>query len=51
MSDLKQLFSAYKKNKIAVYGLGKETERVLTELLPEFQIIGLLDGDKQEGKF
>ena len=51
MSDLKQLFSAYKKNKIAVYGLGKETERVLTELLPEFQIIGLLDGYKQEGTF
>lgn len=49
MSDLKQVFAAYKKCKIAVYGLGKETERVLSELLPAFQIIGLLDSYKQEG--
>lgn len=49
MANLKQLFSAYKKQKIAVYGLGKETGRILSEMLPEFQIIGLLDGYKQEG--
>ncbi|MCI8640126.1 MAG: hypothetical protein HFG41_13565 [Coprococcus sp.] len=49
MSELKQLFAAYKNSKIAIYGLGKETERVLSELLPEFQIIGLLDGYKQDG--
>ncbi len=49
MSGLKQLFAVYKKSKIDVYGLGKETERVLSEMLPEFQIIGLLDGCKEEG--
>lgn len=50
MSSLKQLFSAYKKRKIAIYGLGKETNRVLSELSPEFRIIGLLDGYKDEGR-
>lgn len=49
MSDLKQLFAIYKTTKIAVYGLGNETERVLSELMPEFKIIGLLDSYKQEG--
>lgn len=49
MSDLRQIFHRYKEDKIAVYGLGAETERVLAELGQEFQIIGLLDGYQDSG--
>lgn len=49
MSDLLEMFHQYKNNKIAIYGLGTETERVLTEIDQEFQIVGLLDGYKETG--
>ena len=50
MADLWQLMNQFKNNKIAIYGLGTETERVLSEIGQEFQVIGLLDGYKEEGQ-
>lgn len=49
MADLLEMFGQYRKSKIAIYGLGTETERVLTQIGQEFQIIGLLDGYKEDG--
>lgn len=50
MSDLSQLIQKYYTSKIAVYGLGTETERVLTEIGDRIQIVGLLDGYKESGE-
>lgn len=49
MYDLKAVFKKYKKYPIALYGLGTETERVLKEMEPDFHVIGLLDGFREEG--
>lgn len=49
MSDLLEMFGQYRKSKIAIYGLGTETERVLSQIDQEFQIIGLLDSYKEDG--
>ena len=49
MSELEKRFHRYKDSKIAVYGLGAETERVLEEIGQKFQIIGLLDGYRDTG--
>lgn len=49
MSDLLEMFGRYRKSKIAIYGLGTETERVLSQIDQEFQIIGLLDSYKEDG--
>lgn len=49
MSDLKKQFADYKSKKIALFGLGTETRKVV-ELLDEgFNIIGLLDGFRVDG--
>lgn len=48
MSDLSNLLQKYKK--IAIYGLGTETERVLGEIGTEVEVVGLLDGYKKEGE-
>lgn len=37
------------KEKIALYGLGTETERIIPELEKEYEVICLLDGFKTEG--
>lgn len=50
MADLLQILNKYKDSKVAIYGLGTETERVLNEIGQDFQIIGLLDGYREEGK-
>ena len=50
MKDLLQMFQKYKNSKIAVYGLGVETERALPELEKNFQVIGLLDGYRDDGE-
>ncbi len=50
MADLLQILNKYRDSKVAIYGLGTETERVLNEIGQDFQIIGLLDGYKEEGK-
>ncbi len=49
MAALTEMFQEYKGSKMAVYGLGTETERVLEEMDQEFQIIGLLDGYQTTG--
>jgi len=50
MSDLSQIIQKYNGSKIAIYGLGTETERVLTEIGNKIQIAGLLDGYKESGE-
>lgn len=40
----------FEKNQIAIYGLGTETERFLTEYGNKYQIIGLLDGFRDSGE-
>lgn len=49
MIDLLRVLDKYKDDKIAIYGLSTETERVLDEIGQNFQILGLLDGYKEEG--
>lgn len=50
MTDLSKILEPYKEDKIAIYGLGTETERVLNEIGRDFQIVGLLDGYREEGE-
>lgn len=49
MSDLESIISKYKGRKIAIYGLGAETERVLAEIGGTCQTVGLLDSYKNSG--
>lgn len=49
MKSLDKLLKPYKKDKIAIYGLSTETEKILCEISPEFHIAGLLDGYRTEG--
>lgn len=49
MSDLLQILQKYKDSKIALYGLGIETGKVLDQLGGMFDFIGLLDGYREEG--
>lgn len=49
MSNLLKILEQYKKEKIAIYGLGAETERILHEMGRSFQVVGLLDGYREEG--
>ena len=49
MSDLLELLDKYKNHKIAIYGLGVESEKVLSQIGSELKILGLLDGYKSEG--
>lgn len=49
MSDLQKLFQEYTGSKIAIYGLGAETERVLCEIGERFQVVGLLDSYQSGG--
>ena len=49
MSELSQILRKFKNSKIAIYGLGTETEKVLAEMGQAFQIIGLLDGYREDG--
>ena len=49
MSDVERLFAEYKHKKIALYGLGTETEKVLREVKNGCEIVGLLDGFRENG--
>ncbi|MDE6662368.1 MAG: HAD hydrolase-like protein [Lachnospiraceae bacterium] len=49
MYNLQNIFQKYKEYPIAIYGLGTETERVLSEIGSDFHIIGLLDGFREDG--
>lgn len=50
MSDFLHMFNEYKTKKIALYGLGVETQKVLPWFEQAFQVVGLLDGYKEEGE-
>lgn len=50
MDEVKELLAKYRKEKIAVYGLGTETERFLTEFRDSISVVGLLDGFREYGK-
>lgn len=50
MPGLDDLLECFRGKKVALYGLGTETERVLPGLKKYFQIIGLLDGFREEGE-
>lgn len=50
MSDLMTNIQEYENEKIAVYGLGVETEKILPKLKKDFRVVGLLDGAKTEGE-
>ena len=50
MSELGRMLCAYKNCKIALYGLGIETQKALAQLEAEFEIIGLLDGYQTGGE-
>lgn len=50
MSNVVQLFEKYKLNKIAIYGLGVEAEKVLKQMDSHFQVIGLLDSFRNSGE-
>lgn len=49
MSDLVRLFEEHKNKKIAIYGLGIESEKAIKALNKDFEIIGLLDGFREDG--
>lgn len=50
MSDLTQLLDKHKDNKIALYGLGIETEKLLAQLDGNYEIVGLLDSYRESGE-
>ena len=47
--SIHELIKLYKDNKLALYGLGTETERFIKEYGESLSIIGLLDGYKEDG--
>lgn len=49
MPNLLQMMQKYKDSKIALYGLGIETEKVLDRFGNQYDIIGLLDGYREDG--
>lgn len=49
MSDFIKLLDRYVNRKIALYGLGTETEKALARAGGRYEIIGLLDGFREEG--
>ncbi len=50
MTDLMELLNKYRDNMIALYGLGTETERFLSEYGDELKVAGLLDGFRTDGE-
>lgn len=50
MLNLREILNKYKNEKIAIYGLGVETEKVLNEIGLDVDIIGLLDGYRKDGE-
>ncbi len=49
MSDLLQILQKYKDSRIALYGLGIETEKIIRRYGSQFLFTGLLDGYREEG--
>lgn len=49
MTGIQKLLSEFRNCKIAIYGLGTETEQVLGEIGDAFQVVGLLDSYQCSG--
>lgn len=49
MEKLFEILAAYRQERIALYGLGTETEKAIAALDKEFDIFGLLDGFSDSG--
>ncbi|MCI9592682.1 MAG: hypothetical protein HFG51_00845 [Lachnospiraceae bacterium] len=50
MSDVKEVLTKYQNEKIALYGLGTETKRFLSEFGDRIKVVGLLDGFREDGE-
>ena len=50
MLDILEILNKNHNKPIALYGLGTETKRLLSELGNEISVVGLLDGFKEEGE-
>ena len=50
MGEVKELLRKYQNEKIALYGLGTETERFLAEFGDRVSVAGLLDGFREDGE-
>ena len=50
MLDILEILNKNRNKPIALYGLGTETKRLLSELGNEISVVGLLDGFKEEGE-
>ena len=50
MSQLTPILKKYKNDNIALYGLSNETERVISELNNQYNIVGLLDSFCRDGE-
>ncbi|MBR3834107.1 MAG: hypothetical protein IKJ73_07295 [Lachnospiraceae bacterium] len=50
MKNIDDILKCYKASKVAVYGLGTETERFLSQQGDKVNIVGLLDGFCEEGE-
>lgn len=50
MGEVKELLRKYQNEKIALYGLGTETERFLSEFADSASVVGLLDGFREDGE-
>ena len=50
MSDLNLILEKYRNDNIALYGLSAETERVIKELDNQYNLVGLLDSFRENGK-
>lgn len=50
MWKVKEIFQNYRNEKIVLYGLGTETEKILGELGGDFAIEGLLDSFRESGE-
>jgi len=50
MDDVREILAQYQNEKIALYGLGTETERFLSELGGRIEVVGLLDGFRESGE-
>lgn len=48
--DMDNIFGKYKSKKIALYGLGTETQRALMKLGDGYAVIGLLDSFRTDGR-
>ena len=50
MSDIRTVLSEYGNAKLALYGLGTETERFLARYGSHLSVVGLLDGFREDGE-